>query len=77
MAQYGKLEYWEDRYAKDKEPFDWYQKYIGVKDIITQYIKADYKILMVGCGNGKFSENMYEDGYQNITNVDISHTVIK
>ena len=35
MAHYGKIEYWEDRYAKDKEPYDWYQKYHGLKDIIT------------------------------------------
>ena len=34
-AQYGKNEYWEDRYGKDKEPFDWYQRYGGIKDIIT------------------------------------------
>ena len=32
---------------------------------------------MLGCGNAKFSEEMYEDGYRNITNVDISSTVIK
>ena len=77
MAHYGKIEYWEDRYAKDKEPFDWYQKYLGVKDVMTQYIKPDFKILMVGCGNGKMSENMYDDGYKNITNVDFSATVIQ
>jgi len=23
MAGYGKYEYWEDRYQKDKEQFDW------------------------------------------------------
>ena len=32
---------------------------------------------MLGSGNSKFSEEMFEDGYQNITNVDISFTVIK
>ena len=77
MAQYGKPEYWEDRYQKDKEPFDWYQRYSGVKDMITQYIQPSFQILMLGCGNSKFSEEMFEDGYQNINNVDISFTVIK
>ena len=42
MAQYGKQEYWEDRYQKDKEPFDWYQRYSGVKDIITQYVQPSF-----------------------------------
>ena len=32
---------------------------------------------MLGCGNSKMSEEMFEDGYRNITNVDISFTVIK
>lgn len=77
MAQYGKSEYWEDRYQKDKEPFDWYQRYSGIKDIITQYIQPSFQILVLGCGNSKLSEDMFEDGYQHINNVDISFTVIK
>ena len=27
MANYGKLEYWEERYQKDTEQFDWLQRY--------------------------------------------------
>ena len=77
MAHYGKSDYWEDRYQKDKEPFDWYQRYSGVKDMITQYIQPSFQILMLGCGNSKMSEEMFEDSYSHITNVDISFTVIK
>ena len=77
MPQYGKPEYWEERYEKDKEPFDWYQKYSGIKDMVTQHISHDSKILVIGCGNSKFSEALFEDGYKNIHNIDISFTVIK
>lgn len=49
-TQYGKLEFWEKQYAENPKLFDWYQDYDGVKDIITQYIKKDSKILNVGCG---------------------------
>ena len=77
MAQYGKQEYWEDRYQKDKETFDWYQKYKGVKDIITQYIQPSFKILNLGCGNSRMSEELFDDGYKEQTNVDWSTTVIK
>ena len=77
MAQYGKPEYWEDKYQRDNEPFDWYQRYTGVKDIITQYISTDHKILNIGCGNSRMSEEMYEEEYKKITNIDISFTVIK
>jgi len=74
---------------RDKEPFDWYQRYSGIKDIITQYIQPTFQILNIGCGNSSkivqndniqtkgLSEEMYEDGYQHITNIDISFTVIK
>ena len=76
LAHYGKIEYWEERYTRRSEPFDWYQVYEGVKDIITQYMTKNDKILNVGCGNSRLSEEMYEDGYENITNIDYSSKVI-
>ena len=74
MAQYGKSEYWEDRYQKDKEPFDWYQRYGGIRDIITQYVQPTFQILNVGAGNSRkwliglslilgLSEEMFDEGY--------------
>ena len=78
MAQYGKSEYWEDRYQKDKEPFDFYMGYSDVKDIIKEYIpKKSSAILQLGCGNSKFSEELCHDGYLVIQNVDISFHVVK
>jgi peptidyl-tRNA hydrolase len=74
---------------RDKEPFDWYQRYSGLKDVVTQYIQPTFQILNIGCGNSSnpssihshfligLSEEMYEDGYQHITNIDISFTVVK
>ena len=85
---------------RDTDAFDWYQRYAGVKDIITQYITPSHQILNVGCGNSSYnfpfvnipikiivnnliklnvgmSEEMYEEGYEHITNIDISTVVIK
>lgn len=76
MAQYGKTSYWDERYTKDPEPFDWYQRYSGIQELIQKYIKKDDSILMSGCGNSRLSEDMYEDGYQSIANIDISRVVI-
>ena len=40
-------------------------------------IKYDIQILNLGCGNSYLSENMYDEGYLNITNNDISTACIK
>ena len=83
MANYGKVEYWEDRYQKDKEQFDWLQRYFPplgntiMRDVIAQYTQSTSQVLIVGCGNSRLPEEMYEDGYQHITSVDLSYSAIK
>jgi 2-polyprenyl-3-methyl-5-hydroxy-6-metoxy-1,4-benzoquinol methylase len=31
---------------------------------------------VIGCGNAEFSENLYDDGYKNIYNIDICQKVV-
>lgn len=80
MPNYGDIAYWEQRY-KDSEytTFDWLENYPTLKEIILSLNipKETGKILNLGCGNSEFSENMYDDGYHNIKNIDISQNVIK
>lgn len=76
MAQYGKTSYWDERYTKDPEPFDWYQRYSGISELLNKYVKKDDNILIAGAGNSRLSEDMYEDGYQTLTNIDISRVVV-
>ena len=79
MPHYGDKKYWEERYKKSKgETFDWLEEYPTLKKIIDslKISKETGKILNVGCGNSELSENMYDDGYHNIYNIDISQTVI-
>jgi EEF1A lysine methyltransferase 4 len=76
-CQFGKAEFWDERYMHRKEPFDWYQRWSGIKDVVTQYVKPGNRILNVGCGNSKLPEEMHEDGYTLITNIDISSFAIE
>ncbi|CAD8070966.1 unnamed protein product [Paramecium sonneborni] len=73
---YGKLEYWERRYSENDKPFEWYQNYDNLKDIVTQYINHNSRILNIGCGNSNIPEDMYKEGYQWIVNLDFSKVVI-
>lgn len=54
------------------------EDYDTLKPIIDE-LKFDKNcsILNLGCGNAEFSEYMYDDGYKNITNIDIANNVIE
>jgi 2-polyprenyl-3-methyl-5-hydroxy-6-metoxy-1,4-benzoquinol methylase len=54
------------------------EDYGTLKQIIDEFkIDKESKVLVLGCGNAEFSEDMYDDGYNNIYNIDISEFVIK
>lgn len=53
------------------------KRYSGLKDWISQYIRKTDNILMVGAGSSRLTEDMYDDGYTTITNIDISSVVIE
>lgn len=57
--------------------FDWLEDYNSLKDLIYELCPdKNARILVIGCGNAEFSEHMYDDGYHNIVNNDISPIVI-
>jgi 2-polyprenyl-3-methyl-5-hydroxy-6-metoxy-1,4-benzoquinol methylase len=77
MPNYGDPKYWDKRYRNNEgSMFDWLEDYNSLKSIIKELATSDMKILVLGCGNAEFSEHMYDDGYHNIYNIDISSVVI-
>ncbi|EJU03663.1 S-adenosyl-L-methionine-dependent methyltransferase [Dacryopinax primogenitus] len=77
--KFGKKEYWDQRYLEEGEgAFDWFKTYGDISSVIHELIpKRDADILMLGCGNSRLSEKMYDDSYRHIVNVDYSHVVIE
>ncbi|KAL8171500.1 hypothetical protein V2J09_023304, partial [Rumex salicifolius] len=73
---YGDPQYWDVRYVKEANSFDWYQQYSALRPLLRKFIPTSSSILMVGCGNAVISEDMVKDGYEEIVNVDISSVAI-
>eukprot|EP01121_Diplochlamys_sp_Union-15-3_P012322 TRINITY_DN367_c0_g1_i1.p1 TRINITY_DN367_c0_g1~~TRINITY_DN367_c0_g1_i1.p1 ORF type:complete len:239 (-),score=46.09 TRINITY_DN367_c0_g1_i1:66-740(-) len=76
MSDYGNKAYWNERYKKEPEPFEWYQSYENLKTFIEPHVPKTAAILHIGCGNSKLCEDMVNDGYTKIVNIDISSVVI-
>ncbi|KAI0792029.1 S-adenosyl-L-methionine-dependent methyltransferase [Abortiporus biennis] len=78
--EYGTKEYWDQRYSQESEEdsFDWFKSYEDIAPILRDLIPdKNARILMLGCGNSKLSEEMYDDGYTNIVNLDYSGILIE
>ena len=80
MPNYGCAKYWDDRYEDSgvNGAFDWLESYATLKGVLEQFMpRKDIKILVLGCGNAEFSEDLYDDGYHCVYNIDISPVVIQ
>ncbi|CDJ45301.1 Os11g0557700 protein, related [Eimeria tenella] len=77
MTRYASLDHWEERYKKDPEPFDWFNKYAALKPfLLSAGLEESHEILMLGCGTSTMSESLWDDGFRNITNIDFSSQCI-
>lgn len=67
----------EQRYTNEPEKhFDWFLKADFLLPIFDE-LTADAggkeaRILMLGCGNSRLGEVMYDAGWKNIVNIDVS-----
>ncbi|KAL0223502.1 hypothetical protein P9112_002892 [Eukaryota sp. TZLM1-RC] len=77
MPEYGTVNYWEERYKKEPNTnFDWYITYTSFKSVINSLLDENHRILVVGCGNSRLSQQLHDDGFKHVTSIDISQWVI-
>jgi len=72
---YSSKEYWDERFSEEDE-YEWLMSFDDVKDQIMPYFNKQNRILIIGCGNSSFSADLYDDGFENISNIDFSSKVI-
>jgi SAM-dependent methyltransferase len=77
-SEFRSKQYWDDFFQKrENVAFEWYGDYAELAAHVQRSIKATDRILVVGCGNSNFSSDLYDEGYQNIVNLDFSELVIE
>lgn len=64
-------------YSRVKDFFDWYQRWVCIKDLLTTTIRKTDLILNPGCGVSRLAEEMYDDGYERIISFDINAAAVK
>ncbi|XP_029474834.1 eEF1A lysine and N-terminal methyltransferase [Rhinatrema bivittatum] len=75
---FGTAQYWESFFRKrGQRAFEWYGALPELGGVLQRYLRPRDKVLVVGCGNSELSEQLYDVGYQQLVNIDISETVIR
>lgn len=74
MLNYSSKSYWDERYKiLNTRTYDWLEDYDNLrKFFLNLNIPKEANILNVGSGTSQLSEKMYDDGYTNNYNIDIS-----
>ena len=75
--EFRSKEYWDEFFRKRTDAFEWYGEYGELCGVIHKYSKPSEKVLMIGCGNSQLSEDLYDVGYRQLVNIDISDVVIR
>ena len=77
VEEFQLKQYWDKFFAKRGSAFEWYGEYTDLCHVLHKYLKPANKLLVVGCGNSKLSEALYDVGIHYIDNIDISDVVIR
>eukprot|EP01097_Dermamoeba_algensis_P004609 TRINITY_DN2989_c0_g1_i2.p1 TRINITY_DN2989_c0_g1~~TRINITY_DN2989_c0_g1_i2.p1 ORF type:complete len:241 (-),score=32.59 TRINITY_DN2989_c0_g1_i2:113-835(-) len=74
---FGSVDYWNEVYQTETEPYDWYMSYATLKPSFRRAgIEKHHKILIIGCGTSRLSAQMYDEGFKDLLSTDVSPIVI-
>ena len=74
-VQYLQTNYWNNRFDSEQQ-YDWFKDYNHFKHLCIPHLQPNDSILILGCGNSSLTQDLYNDGYMNLTSVDLSAVVI-
>ncbi len=77
VEDFKEKDYWDKFFAKcGGKPFEWYGSYKDYRSLMRQEVQPKHNILVVGCGNSLFSEELFADGFPKVTSIDYSEKTI-
>ncbi|CAM9411231.1 unnamed protein product [Ectocarpus sp. 12 AP-2014] len=74
--EFRSKEYWDSFFQQRTDAFEWYGEYEDLRKLVHRTLRRTERILVIGCGNSNFSAELYDDGFEEIENVDFSDPVI-
>lgn len=75
--QFKSKEYWNERFETEDE-YDWLLTFIDIWPHLSPHIPfKESRVLVIGCGNSRFSFDLFDRGFEDITNIDYSERVIE
>lgn len=73
---YKQQTYWEQRFAVEDE-YEWLASFKQAEPHLSAVLPdKTARLLVVGCGNSSFSEELFDAGWVNVTSIDFSAVVI-
>lgn len=69
--------YWSTRYLQHQTGWDLHKVSPPLKAYIDQLPQKDLRILIPGCGNAYEADYLVQQGFTNITLIDIAHTLVE
>ncbi|EIE27069.1 S-adenosyl-L-methionine-dependent methyltransferase [Coccomyxa subellipsoidea C-169] len=75
-SQYLDAKYWDERFQKEEE-YEWFKGYKEFSHLLKPHLEASSRILVLGCGNSSLTADLFCDGFQSLTSVDLSPAVIE
>lgn len=69
--------YWNNRYVNNETGWDLRQVSPPIKEYIDQLTNKNLRILIPGCGNSYEAEYLAQNGFTNITLIDIAPMLVK
>ena len=63
--------YWDTRF-REEEAYDWFKGYSSFKHLLLPQLKTTDRILVLGCGNSNMTADLWNDGFKDITSIDLS-----